>query len=145
MYQNGHLFFVRKYKILQLYPNGNLIFYRKIQNLTAVTKRSFDFLQGNTKFYSCNQTTISYLQRNAKFWKFYPNGHSWFYNEIQNFKRSTQTDICISHKEIRNLTIYWAKSKNIVSRYFVSLLFTMKNEIRNIMELWNTHYLQKGL
>ena len=67
--------------------------------IKRVTKRPFIFYKKilfvffdseMQNFENCTQTVICFI----------------FYNEIQNFETCTQTAIRISHKEIRNLTIY---------------------------------------
>ena len=64
------------------------------------------------------------LQRNLKFFQLYPNGHLFFYseietfktvpkghlffdNEIQNFQNCTEMAILFSKKQIQNLIIYY--------------------------------------
>ena len=117
-------------------PKGLFVSHCKIQNFKVVPKRPYVLFQGNIKF-----------------WKLHPHSYSFFYNEIQNFESCTQTAICISLKEIQNLTIYHQlifvsqKQKKLKIWFQVILfrLFTMKNKITNIIELWITHYSQQRL
>ena len=132
MYSNGRsFFFYKEIQNFKVVPKLSSVFYIKIQNLKVAPKRPSVIFQRNTNFWNC-----------AK-------GRSFFYNEIQNFESFTQTVILISLKEIRNLTIYHQfsvvsqkgeKIKNMISRCLVSCF-----EIINIIELWITHYSQKGL
>ena len=55
---------------------------------------------------TCTQTVIRFFTAKYKILQLHSKDHSFFYNEIQNFESSTQTAIRITHKEIRNLTIY---------------------------------------
>ena len=73
--------------------------------IMRVPKRPVVFLQENTKFYSCTQTAIRFLERNAKFWNLYPNGHSFFYNETQNFENCNQTAIHVFATKYRILKV----------------------------------------
>ena len=53
----------------------------------------------------CTQMDIRFFTWKYKFSEMYPSGPSIFHNEIQNIDSCTQTAVCISQKEIRNLTI----------------------------------------
>ena len=53
----------------------------------------------------CTQMAIRFFTGKYKFSELYRSGPSFFHNEIQNFDSCTQTAVCISQKEIRNLTI----------------------------------------
>ena len=64
------------------------------------------FFRETQKFENCTQTAFRFLQRNTKFWKLHPSGDLFFDNETHNLESCTQTAIYISHKKIRNLTIY---------------------------------------
>ena len=112
----------------------------------CVPKQPFVFLWRNTKFYSCSQTAIcSFYNEIQNFENCTQTNICFFCNEIENFESCTQTAIRISHKEIRNLTfiinldLFLKIGKKYDFEYFVSF-FTMKNEIRDIIELWNTRY-----
>ena len=94
------------------------------------------------------------FQGNTNFWKLYPNDHSFFYNEIQNFESCTETAISVSIKEILNLTIYHqfsfvSQKRKIILKYdfemscFVFLQWKTKLETLNF-EIHIT-YSQKGL
>ena len=80
-------FFTAKYKILQLYPNVHSSFYSEIRNLEL-------YPDGH----------LFFLQRNTKFWKLHPNGHSFFLQRSREFWKLYPNGICISHKQMRNLT-----------------------------------------
>ena len=134
-------------------------------------KRPLFLFQGNTQFYSCTQTAIRFLRRNEKFWKLYPNGH-FFITKHKIFKNTTKrlfiflqrnTEFWIfypnghlyfpqgnkkSNYKSTNLVLFLKTGKKKLKIRFRDTLFrffTIKNEIRNIIELWNTHYSQKGL
>ena len=91
-------FFTVKYEISQLHPNGHSIFYSEIRNFTVVPKRPFVFSQRSTKFYSCTETAILFLTAKYEILQFYPNGLSFFYSEMKNFKNCTQTAIRFSQQ-----------------------------------------------
>ena len=117
-----------------VYPSSHLFFYGEIRNFTVVPKQPFVLF-----------TTKYKILKTAPKRTFV-----FFCNEIENFESCTQTAIRISHKEIRNLTfiinldLFLKIGKKYDFEYFVSF-FTMKNEIRDIIELWNTRYWHKGL
>ena len=111
-------------------------FYSEILNFTVAPKRPFVF-----------------LQRNAKFWKLLRNHYTFFYNEIQNFEVAPKRPFVFPTWKCKiwlftiNLVSFLKnrkKIKNMILRYLVCF-FTMKNEIRNIVELWITFYSQKVL
>ena len=90
-----------------VYPNGHSFLCSEIPNYKVVTKWPSFFYSKMQHFKVVRaQTAIRFSQRNTKFWKLQPNGHSSFYNEIQNFESCTKTVIRNSHKEIRILSIY---------------------------------------
>ena len=74
----------------------------------ACTQTAIRLLQGNTKFYSCIYTAILFFTGKYKILQLCSNGHSFFFTvKCKNFVNCTpQTVICISHMDIRNLTIY---------------------------------------
>ena len=74
----------------------------------ACTQTAIRLIQGNTKFYSCIYTAILSFTGKYKILQVCSNGHSFFFTaKCKNVVNCTpQTAICISHKYIRNLTIY---------------------------------------
>ena len=70
-----------------------------------VPKWPFLFFTGKYKILKLYPNGHSFFYSEMQNFENYPNGYSFFYNEIQNFENFTQMVICISYKEIRNLTI----------------------------------------
>ena len=96
--QTAICYFTAKYEILQLYSNGHSLFYSEMQNFETLPKQPFRFF-----------TTKHKILKTA------PKRPFVFYNEIQHFESCTQKVIRISHKEIRNLTIYHQFFSSFVS------------------------------
>ena len=77
-----------------VYPSSHSFFYSEIRNFTVVPKLPFVFLLRNTKFYSCAQAAIRFFTAKYETLQLYPNGHLFFYSEIQNFQSRSETLIC---------------------------------------------------
>ena len=131
----------------------SLYFYKEIQNVTVVPKLPFVFFNKIENFENCTQTTIRFftmkhkilktatkrtfmfLHKNIEFWKLYPNDYFYFpkVNARSNY--------------LSSIWFCFLKLGKKLKTWFRDTLFcflTMKNETRNIIELCNTHYSQKG-
>ena len=131
------VFFTAKYQILQLHPNDHSFFYSEMQNFETVPKRPFCFFHNETQnFKNFFETTIRFFTTKYRFLKVAPKRSLVF--PTWKYKIWLFTINLVSFLKNRK------KIKNMILRYLVCF-FTMKNEIRNIVELWITFYSQKVL
>ena len=116
-------------------------------------KLPFVVLQRNTKFHSCTQTVIrSSFTTKCKILKLYPNSYSFFTTKYTILKVAPKwlfvfpTKKCKNLLFIINLTSFLKNRKKKWFRDIFFCFFTMKHEIRNIIEPWiNYIYSQKVL